>query len=107
MPPDDLIVTNRFPVPGVLAVFAGFPGAVAAEAVARSAGSWSDPVRLASALTTAGFDIANWQPLGPAAPLRAGLRSAVPLRPGDLTAVRFCPAGPPPCCMRAWTPPRR
>jgi hypothetical protein len=79
--PDDLVTTNRFPVPGVLAIFADAPGAVAATAVARSAGSWSDRVRIATGLTAAGFDIAQWQPL---APPRVRLNSGIALLPGDL-----------------------
>src|SRR3954454_19624104 len=42
-------VANDFPIPGLLSV--GDDGVVeAAAAVARSAGSWSDPLRIASAL---------------------------------------------------------
>lgn len=74
-------IANDFPIPGVLSV--GDDGVVeAAAAVARSSGSWSDPLRVASALRMRSFAI---EAVGasPAAPA-FHLHTRFALRAGDL-----------------------
>jgi hypothetical protein len=84
-PSGRVAVANRFPVPGVLALRAGDGVAVPAEVRARSVGSWSDSLTVATALSAAGFEIQAWQPIAATPPdARAAFRATVPLQRGDL-----------------------
>jgi hypothetical protein len=85
LPASGLATTNRFPVPGVLEL--GRDGGVGtALAAARSEGSWSDGVRVASALTRQGFPVEGVMP-DPGSPARlVRFRTRHGLRAGDLIA---------------------
>lgn len=57
LPTSNLAASNTFAVPGVLAVFASGAKVRAAIAQARSEGSWSDRLRVATALLRQGFHL--------------------------------------------------
>lgn len=85
----EIATTNRFPVPGVLALAAAGVGSDAsgpypAMASARSPGAWSDGLLLSSALLATGLRLLDCAALDPPAGLRIRLRSSIPLHPGDL-----------------------
>ena len=79
-------VSNRFPIPGVLEVTAG--GTIkAALAKARSAGSWSDALRVASALQTRSFGIEALAPGASPASAAIAFETRVKLAAGDLVEI--------------------
>jgi len=88
--PTDLAVANRFAIPGVLQIAPDGREVNAAMAVARCEGSWSDPLRVSSALAKLRMGVSMLTPISsptpPASPPaeRYRLRARVRLRPGDL-----------------------
>ena len=83
----DAAVANRFGIPGVLEVGPGYE-AHAAMAGARCEGSWSDTLRVWSALSKQSIGVDTMTPIAsPAAPPpgeRYQLRTRARLQPGDL-----------------------
>ncbi|WP_028079973.1 hypothetical protein [Solimonas soli] len=77
---------NRFALPGLLALksLSTTPGCAAAEMLARCEGSWSDGLRVATALQAQGFTLAGLHHAG--APNQYRFRSGAALAAGDLIA---------------------
>ncbi|MGC2776543.1 MAG: hypothetical protein WA418_13020, partial [Bradyrhizobium sp.] len=86
--PAGLATTNRFPLPGVLLAPGNGAPLTPAHAQARSTGSWSDPLRVATALGATGIAVDGYAllPFAPSVP-RITFDTRAPLRPGDL--IRF------------------
>ena len=60
LPAAPLAMSNRFAIPGVLALPPAGGACVAADAIARCEGSWSDTVRVDTALQRTGFLLDDW-----------------------------------------------
>lgn len=83
-PPADVAVANRFAIPGVLQIAPGLGEASAAMAVARCEGSWSDPLRVASALAKQRIGVRYLTPVASPSAERYQLHTHARLRSGDL-----------------------
>ena len=81
-------VANRFAVPGMLAVSTGSGAVESAHATARCEGSWSDGLRVSTALQRCSFSLSGWSALASPASLPATARfeftTRLALRVGDL-----------------------
>ncbi len=79
----DVASANRFALPGVLCARNGAI-LLPAEAQARSVGSWSDGLRVATALSATGFALEAYGALPSDVEPRVGFRTRAALQPGDL-----------------------
>lgn len=92
--PPGVAATNRFALPGVL-VAPGNGGPLAAAMVqARSVGSWSDPLRVETALVASSFTLTQCAAI-PSSPPQARIRflTQTPLQPADMIELHD-PAAP-------------
>ncbi|MGO4259040.1 hypothetical protein [Lysobacter sp. TAB13] len=81
--PDDIARSNRYALPGVLALEAD--GSISAAVVAaRCEGSWSDGLRVDLALEQRGFAVDAWSAMGSPASGRYAFLSRQALQRGDL-----------------------
>jgi hypothetical protein len=95
-----LALANRFTVPGVLVLPGNTESLAPAQAQARCVGSWSDSLRVATALAVSGFELSDCIPVtSPPDAARIRFSTRASLRAGDLIefgdAVDFSnPAAP-------------
>lgn len=82
--PHELAVANRYVVPGVLALTADGLGLASAEVQARSVGSWSDGLRLQTALTVTAFELWDCRSVASQQDTRISFFTAASLQAGDL-----------------------
>ncbi|MEH6413445.1 phage tail sheath C-terminal domain-containing protein [Pseudomonas sp. CGJS7] len=88
---NDLARSNRFALPGLLAVHAD--GSIApASMAARCEGSWSDGLRVDVALEQRGFAVDAWSVVDSPASARYAFLCRQALRPGDLLQLGDDPA---------------
>lgn len=83
-PPTDLAVANRFAIPGVLQIGSGGGEVSAAIAAARCEGSWSDKLRVSSALIKQSISVSAFTPIASPAAERYRFSTHTRLRPGDV-----------------------
>ncbi|MBX3628698.1 MAG: hypothetical protein KF908_02070 [Nitrosomonas sp.] len=82
--PHELAVVNRYAVPGVLAFPADGSRLASAEVQARSVGSWSDGLRLQTALIVTGFELRDCRLMVSQPDTRISFHTAASLQAGDL-----------------------
>jgi hypothetical protein len=81
-------VANRFAVPGMLALSTGPEAVLPAAVIARCEGSWSDGLRVSTALQSCSFSLSGWSallaPVGQPDLVRYEFTTRLALRVGDL-----------------------
>jgi hypothetical protein len=82
-----IATTNTFSIPGVLSLPAGAGDIAAARAEAICEGSWSDGLRVSSALSVRSFSIDSYAPDASSPSMRFTFRTRIGLRASDLIDV--------------------